>query len=598
MAQKASEREWTIFRKGVDDYEAANYSGAEKNFSTMISKLPDNTLITANYLMLAKTQYKLGKYEKSIETCNFFISNYQDSDYLDDIHYLEGNNNYRIKRYKSAVHYWLTAASKKQKISNKALKQAEKAVRYRLDQRQLTNLKNNSTDPFSQHFYLYHLAEKYYNNGNTASALITLEEMQMNSNKVLIYADESNRLYNILKNHKNNSLRIAALLPLSGENEAVGKQVLEGATMAVDTFNKLPGIDIEIIPYDYGTRLITAVQYLKEIAIDRSIVAVFGPIENDVTAACAAIAEYEKLPLISPTSSENKLTELSPYVVQLATPVNIISESLVENLSDSLQNKRVVTLAPIDNYFIELTDAFIKKYKKIGGKIAAEQWYYPGDKDFSKQFKQLKRIGLKLAFQDSLMQLDSTVSTAVVDTMYNNYIEEKKLLLEESGAKIDSADIPVTTFDAIFMPIYTEDISLIASQYAYYNIQAQILGNSDWYDPEALKKNRRYLNGMIFISDGFIDSDDWDYRQFRNNFRDKHKRTPEQFDIIGFDCFNYLIKVVSNNKTGINRENFINTITSTPKYKGIYRHFEIDFNRYNKSTRILKYLHGVTVPLN
>ena len=303
--------------------------------------------------------------------------------------------------------------------------------------------------------------------------------------------------------------------------------------MAVETFNKLPGIDIEIVPYDYGSKLITAVQELKEIALDRSILAVFGPIENDIAVACAAIAEYEKIPMISPTSSENKLTELSPNVIQLATPVNVISENLVEQLIDSLQGRRVATLSPIDDYFIELTDAFVKKHQEIGGIIASEQWYYPGDKDFSKQFKQLKRLGLKLEFQDSLYALDPTVPPALIDSMYINYIEEKKLMLEETNTKIDSADIPVTAFDAIFMPIYTEDISSIASQYAYNNIQAQILGNSDWYNPEALKQNRTYINGLIFISDGYIDEENWDYRQFRNNFRTKYKQTPEKFDVIG-----------------------------------------------------------------
>ncbi len=597
-AQKVPEREWTIFRKGVDDYQAGKFNDAERNFSTMISKLPNTKLLTANYLMLAKTQYKLGKYDESLKNCDFFIGSFQNSDYLDDIYYLDGNNNYKIKHYESAVHFWLEAASIGQKLGEKAFKQAENAVRYRLNERQLTNLKNNSTDPYSRQFYLYHLAEKYYDKGNSASALITLEELRMSPAKNLVYAEESQRLYDILKNRKSNSVRIAALLPLSGENEILGKQILDGANMAVEAFNKLPGIDIEIVPYDYGAKLITAVQLLKEITIDRSIIAIFGPLENDITVACAAIAEYEKIPLISPTSSENKLTELSPNVVQLATPVNVISENLVEQLSDSLQRKRVVTLAPIDDYFIELTDAFIKKHKEIGGEVAAEQWYYPGDKDFRKQFDQLKRIGLKLAFQDSLFELDPSVAPALIDSMYKNYVEEKKLILEETETKIDSNDISVTSFDAIFLPIYTEDISLIAPQFALSNIQAQILGNSDWYDPEALKKNRAYLNGLIFISDGYIDEENWDYRQFRNNYRNKYKRTPEKLDVIGYDCFNYIVNVISDNKTGINRENFVDTISNSSPYKGIYRHFNLDLSRYNKSTRLLKYWRGVIVPLN
>ncbi|MEJ2054273.1 MAG: ABC transporter substrate-binding protein [Calditrichaceae bacterium] len=597
-AQKASEREWTIFRKGVDDYQAGKFNSAEKNFSTMISKLPNNTLLTANYLMLAKTQYKLNTYNESIKTCDYFLNTFPHSDYIDDIYALKGDNFYRQKNYEGAVQNWLTAAAMNTKISSKALNHAEKTARYKMTERQLLKMKNSALDAYHKRFYAYQLAEKYYNKGNSANALITLEEIRMEPGQVNLYNQEVNRLYNLLKNRKSDAIRIAALLPLSGEDEDVGKQVLDGVKLAVDNFNQLPGIDIELVTYDYQTRLIKAVKMFKEIALDQSILAVFGPIENDITAACAAISEYEKLPLISPTSSLSQLTELSPNVIQLATPVNTISKKFVETLADSLRKWRIATLAPIDNYFIELTDAFVNNVEEIGGKIGAREWYYPGEKSFKKQFEDLKEIGLKLSFQDSLIQMDSTVSPVLIDSMYKNYVEEKKLMMEEKGEDIDPEDVPVISFDAIFMPIYREDLSLIASQFAYYNIQAQILGNSDWYDPEALKKNKSYLNGIIFAADGYMNEEDWDFRQFRNSFRDRYKRTPEKMDIIGYDSFNYIVNVISNNKIGINRNNFIEKLVNVPKYNGIYRSVDLDYDRYNKSIRLLKYWRSVIVPLN
>jgi len=599
IAQKAPPREWNIFRKGIDDYLSGEYDNAEKNFSLVISKLPDNNLLTANHLMLAKTRYKQGRYQESLILCDEFIAQFPTSRYAYHIRYLKGNNFYRLRQYDEALANWLLTINQKQNpaLRQKALRLAEDAVRYRLNEPLLYNLKNTSADAFTRSFLSYHLAEKYYDKGNAASALMMLEELKTGEKADFIYADKVNRLYDMLKNKKSKTVRIAALLPLSGDHEKYGKQLLNGMRMAVDEYNRLPEIDIEIIPFDYETRLITALTRFKEIARDPSIVAVFGPVESDITAACAALADYENLPLIAPVSSENKLTDLSTNVFQLAPPIDIIARNLIERAVDSLQVKRVAILSPIDDYFIEMTQAFIRNHLENGGDVVAEQWYYPGDKDFSKQFRQLKRIGLKLTFQDSVLAENPNLYPQSIDSLYQAFVQEQKDLLIERDAKIDSTNIPVYAFDALFMPVYKEDINLIAPQFAYSNIQAQILGNADWYEPEALKKNRNYINGLIFITDGYINEENWDYRQFRNNFRLKYQTTPEKFDLIGFDSFNYVLSALSRNDQPLSRSNFSQLIKRGPEYRGIYRHFNMGPERYNRSTRLLKFVHGVIIPL-
>ena len=110
FAQNASSREWTIFRKGLAEYQKGNYETARQSFSLMISKLPNSAITTANKLMLAKTNYKSGDYEISLRQCEEFKQFYPSSDYIDDIKYLMGNNYYRQNRIETAVVTWLDAA--------------------------------------------------------------------------------------------------------------------------------------------------------------------------------------------------------------------------------------------------------------------------------------------------------------------------------------------------------------------------------------------------------------------------------------------------------------------------------------------------------
>jgi len=114
----------------------------------------------------------------------------------------------------------------------------------------------------------------------------------------------------------------------------------------------------------------------------------------------------------------------------------------------------------------------------------------------------IKRKGLKLAFTDSILTTHPNATELELDSLYLDHVklEQEKIAKSKSSTKIDSADIPVTSIGGIFIPIFKEDLPFIAPQIAYSNIQAQYLGNKDWYDPESLKKNKNYINGSLYIT--------------------------------------------------------------------------------------------------
>ncbi len=603
FGQTATQKEWRIFQQGIQDYKTGDYDRALKNFSLVIERLgPKSHLLTANYLMLAKTLYKMGKYQKSLEVCRTFEKKFPQSTYTDDIIFLKANNYYRLHRYQTAAKFWLYLAEKSRdpRLKKKALSLAKNALRYALDEQSLDHIAQEAHSPFQQKLIKYAQAERYYEARNSAAAIKILEQYLQLPGRFPELDQKARNLYDFLKNKTNNLVRIAALLPLSGMNGEIGKAIFDGARLALDEFNHLNQMNIQLIPFDYEGRLETALLKMKEITRDPSIVAVFGPLENDITAACALIAEYEKMPLITPTASGKNLRRVSDFTVQLAVPVDIMASKLARFVVDSLNVHRVATLSPIDDYFLDFTNTFVQYLKENFIEIPVQRWYYPGDKDLTDHFKAIKRIGLKLAFQDSVMAADSTVQLSQIDSLYRAYRKEKmaQLLHSTSRVKIDSAEIPVRSFDAILLPIYSEDIDLIASQYAYSNIRAQILGNSDWYDLDRLRKNKSYINGLIFISDKFLNKDNWDYRKFVNKFRTAFHRSPERYELLGFDNFNFVLQAIDQSNEKPERGNFLRLIKNVPQYEGIYRRFNVGDKRYNNATQVLKYMYGQLIPLN
>ena len=602
FAQSALQKEWKIFQQGVQDYKTGEYDKAYKNFSLVISRLGNKShLLTANYLMLAKTLYKMERYQKSLEICEQFLKKFPASSYVDDIRFLQANNYYRLHRLQTATKIWLSLAEKAKdmRLRKKARALARDALRYALDPQGLAHLEQQAATPFQKKFIAYIKAERFYEARNTAAAIKTLQAYRTIPGHFPELNQKAQNLYEFLKNKEHNIVRFAALLPLSGSNAQIGKAILDGAQMALSEFNHLNRMNVRLIPFDYQGRLELALQKMKEIVRDPSIVAVFGPLENDVTAACAVVADYEKIPLITPTASGKNLRRLSEYTVQLGVPVDILASKLARYVADSLNIHRVATLSPIDDYFLDFTNTFVNYLKNNFIDIVAQRWYYPGDNNLTEHFKAIKRIGLKLAFQDSVMAADSTIKPDQIDALYKEYQKEQmaKLLHSTNRVKIDSADIPVKSIDAILLPVYQEDIDMVASQFAYSNIQAQVLGNSDWYDLNRLKRNKNYINGLIFISDNFLDKNNWDYRQFLNKFRMTYHRTPEKYELLGYDNFNFILQAVANGNRKPERSNFLPIIKEQPRYEGILRRFNIGDKRYNNAARILKYYYGQLLPL-
>jgi hypothetical protein len=113
-----------------------------------------------------------------------------------------------------------------------------------------------------------------------------------------------------------------------------------------------------------------------------------------------------------------------------------------------------------------------------------------------------------------------------------------------------------------------------------------------------LNKNKKYINGIIFTTDGFIDENSWDYRKFRNNYRSKLNKTPTFYNLIGYDSMGFILEALKDVSGYVSREKFYNNVKKINKFEGIYRTIVMDKKNYNQNVQLLKYLHGQVIPLN
>ncbi len=598
-AQDIIAREKALFESNLQLYRDGNYVQAEKNFALIVSRLPNSKYITASYLMLAKSQYKLNDYVVSIDLGSKFLSRYPKSNYRDDMMLNMANCYYRLNRIETAVTYWIDAidASSDRVLKNSTAELVIAATRFKLEPEQRERILKESKSGNGKMLLSLAITRTLLQKNDYAVASQVISDA-LQSYPQSEFRAEAEELLAAAQGRESGKVRIALLLPLSGGNKEIGQALREGSEFAVSEYTRTSDTGIELVVRDYGQDLTEAMRIMREIARDPSIVAAYGPVENDISAACAIIADYEKIPLICPTATEASLTGISDYVLQLNTPVSRVAEDLASYGTGELGLKRFATLAPLDAYYKQMVDRFSETVTAAGGKIVTQEWYYPGDQDFNKQFMKIKRKGIRLVYTDSVMQADPETDSLALEAGYQLYVKEQRELLKETNTELDSADIPVTTIDGIFIPIYREDLQLIAPQMAYSNVQAQYFGNGDWFDADLLKKNKNYVNGIVFAADGFSAEESWEFNKFRNDYRMAMKATPSEFSMVGYDTFHFLLDALKETGKRPTRSTLYENLRKERKYAGVHRSIEIGSDRENRVARLLKYSFGQILPLN
>jgi branched-chain amino acid transport system substrate-binding protein len=329
--------------------------------------------------------------------------------------------------------------------------------------------------------------------------------------------------------------RIGVVLPLTGFNAEAGMGVYRGikyAHMGVGTNGHNSGAQahpaIQLVVRDSESNMVRALKATQDLLEDPTIVAIIGEVENSITSAIAALANAKGVPFLAPAATENGIGALGENVFQVNADHERKGRALAEYAFNYLNARTFVTIAPQDDYGQQMADGFSAAVDSLGGEIVAQKWYYGEPQDLGRAFKAIREAAFRKAQKDSVRAFPLPHES------------------RSPAVNREAIEVPVTNINAIFLPLHEEDIRLVATQRAYYNLQSLILGGENWYTDDITKSQelQRYIDGAVFASDYFIDPEDARFRQFRNDFRLRIGTTPEKWEILGYDTAGLLLKAI------------------------------------------------------
>jgi len=197
-----------------------------------------------------------------------------------------------------------------------------------------------------------------------------------------------------------NVIKIGMLYNMTGAQASLDAPSANGAKLAAKEINAAGGVlgkQIQLVAYDGKTDAATIGNAATQLAQTDKVVAMFGFSDSDMTMAAAPIAAKAGIVFVTSGATSPKLPDQVPDYLYLACfGDNVQAAAGAEYAVNTLKSKNAYLL--IDKgmeYTLLLGKYFKERYEQLGGKVALEDNYQTGDKDFSAQITKLKGLKAK-----------------------------------------------------------------------------------------------------------------------------------------------------------------------------------------------------------
>jgi branched-chain amino acid transport system substrate-binding protein len=188
-------------------------------------------------------------------------------------------------------------------------------------------------------------------------------------------------------------IKLGGVGPVTGEAATFGDSTKKGLQLAVDEWNAKGGVlgkQIKLVfADDKGDPAEGATVYTKLIQQDK-VVAIVGTVMSKVTLAGAPIAQAAKIPMISPTSTNEKVTQVGDYIYRACFIDPFQGTVGAKFAFNDLGAKVAGVIFDVGNdYSKGLAENFKKSFEALGGKVVAYEGHPTGTTDFKAQLTKI-----------------------------------------------------------------------------------------------------------------------------------------------------------------------------------------------------------------
>ena len=192
------------------------------------------------------------------------------------------------------------------------------------------------------------------------------------------------------------TIKIGEYASLTGSEAAFGQSSHKGTQLLVEEINKAGGVlgkQIELITEDNQSKAGESATIVKKFISRDKVVAILGEVASGRSLEAAPICQTAGIPMVSPSSTNPKVTEVGDYIFRVCFIDPFQGKLLAEFATKTLKAKKAVVLSDVSApYSVGLASFFKEAFTASGGTILADQKYASKDKDFRAQLTAIKAL--------------------------------------------------------------------------------------------------------------------------------------------------------------------------------------------------------------
>lgn len=349
---------------------------------------------------------------------------------------------------------------------------------------------------------------------------------------------------NTASNNLADEIVVGEIGALTGSEATFGISTHQGIELAFEQINANGGVlgkKFRLITVDDQGKADEATTAVTKLITQDRVVAILGEVTSSRSLAMAPIAQSYRVPMISPSSTNPKVTEQGDFIFRVCFIDPFQGLVMARFALNNLGLKRIAVLRDVkSDYSVGLAEYFVREFTAGGGEIVLNQSYSNGDSDFKAQ---LTTIAIKKP-------------------------------------------------QALFVPGYYGDVGLIARQRNEVGMQVPLLGGDGWDSPKLIEIGGSALDGSYFSTHYSPEDSSPLVQEFIKSFKDRYGVVADGLAAMGYDAALVLADAIKR-AGGTESDPLRNAIAGTTNFPGVTGSITIDEHRNaNKPAVVLKIVNG------
>jgi len=326
------------------------------------------------------------------------------------------------------------------------------------------------------------------------------------------------------------TILIGEVFSLTGGQATFGISSQHGIEMAVKEANAAGGVKgkkLETRVYDDQGKPEEAANAATRLVNQDHAVVILGEVASTNSIAMANVAQLAGVPMITPTSTNPKVTQIGDYISRVCFIDPFQGFVMAKFARENLKLNKVAVLRDLkSDYSTGLTDVFTRKFTEMGGKIVAVETYNQGDSDFRGQLTAIKRANP----------------------------------------------------DGIYVPGYYSEVGVIARQARELGLAVPIMGGDGWDSEKLFELGGSAVEGHYFSNHYSSDDPSPRVQKFVAAYKAAYGAVPDALATLAYDAAGVAIEAMRR-APDLSGKSLRDAIAQTKEYPGVAGVITLDDRR-------------------